>query len=133
MKPAGRVSQGTAKAPGLASPAQRQEHEQEQEQGQQQQQQQQTGIAEAASSQPRASFPHGVLASGTLVPTVRKLPFLALGLVSLAIVLLALGALPATAAAAHPIAARLLADHRRELALGGLATLVASIAAYLLA
>jgi hypothetical protein len=93
---------------------------------------QQTGIAEAASSQPHASFPHGVLASGTLVPTVRKLPFLALGLVSLAIVLLALGALPA-AAAPHPVTARLLAHHRPELALGGLAMLAASIAAYLLA
>jgi hypothetical protein len=72
-----------------------------------------------------------VLSSGTLLPTVRKLPFLALGLVSLAILLLSLGALPA-AVAPHPVAAKLLAHHRRELALGGLATLAASIAAYLL-
>jgi hypothetical protein len=72
-----------------------------------------------------------VLSAGTLVPTVQKLPFLALSLVALAIVLLALGALPA-AAAPHPVASRLLADHRAELALGGLATLAASIAAYLL-
>jgi hypothetical protein len=62
---------------------------------------------------------------------VRKLPFLALGLVALAIVLLALGALPASAAP-HPFAAFLLADRRRELAFGGLAILAASMAAYLL-
>lgn len=72
-----------------------------------------------------------MLSTGALVPTVRKLPFLALGLVALAIVLLALGALPASVAP-HPAAATLLAHHRRVLAIGGLATLTASIAAYLL-
>jgi hypothetical protein len=77
-------------------------------------------------------LPHGFLAGATLAPTVRKLPFAALGLVGLAIVLLALGALPASAVP-HPAAASLLATRRIELAIGGLATLAASIAAYLLA
>jgi hypothetical protein len=62
---------------------------------------------------------------------VRKLPFAALGLVALAIALLALGALPASAVP-HPAAASLLATRRGELAIGGLALLAASIAAYLL-
>jgi len=62
---------------------------------------------------------------------VRKLPFLAVGLVALAILLLALGVLPATAAP-HPAAAELLVERRRELAIGGSLTLVAAIAAYLL-
>jgi hypothetical protein len=77
-------------------------------------------------------LPHGFLAGATLAPTVRKLPFAALGLVGLAIVLLALGALPARAVP-HPAAAGLLATRRIELASGGLAMLAASIAAYLLA
>jgi hypothetical protein len=62
---------------------------------------------------------------------VRKLPFLALGLVALAIVFLALGALPASVVP-HPLAAFVLADRRREVACGGLAMLAAAIAAYLL-
>jgi hypothetical protein len=62
---------------------------------------------------------------------VRKLPFLALGLVGLAILLLALGVVPATAAP-HPVAAQLLAERRREVALGGLLLLAAALAAYLL-
>jgi hypothetical protein len=65
------------------------------------------------------------------VPTVRKLPFVAVGLVALAILLLALGALPAEMVP-YPAAAGLLATRRRELAIGGLALLAASIAAYLL-
>jgi hypothetical protein len=64
------------------------------------------------------------------MPTVRQLPFLALGLVALAILLLALGALPARAVR-HPMASALLADRRTELAIGGLALLAAAIAAYL--
>jgi hypothetical protein len=78
-----------------------------------------------------ASLPHGLFLTGALVPTVRKLPFLAVGLVALAILLLSLGVLPATAVP-HPAAAELLAERRRELALGGLLTLLAAIAAYLL-
>jgi hypothetical protein len=62
---------------------------------------------------------------------VRKLPFAALGLVSLAIALLALGAVPASAVP-HPAAASLLASRRTGLAIGALALLSASIAAYLL-
>jgi hypothetical protein len=62
---------------------------------------------------------------------VRKLPFAALGLVSLAIALLALGAVPASAVP-HPAAANLLASRRTGVAIGGLALLAASIAAYLL-
>ena len=76
-------------------------------------------------------LPHGFLAGATLAPTVQKLPFAALALVSLAIALLALGAVPATAVR-HPAAASLLAMRRTELAIGGLALLAASIAAYLL-
>jgi hypothetical protein len=62
---------------------------------------------------------------------VRKLPFAALGLVSLAIALLALGAVPASAVP-HSAAASLLASRRTGLAIGALALLSASIAAYLL-
>ena len=78
-----------------------------------------------------ASSPHGVLSTASLAPSTRKLPFLAMGLVALAIVLLALGALPA-GAARNPFAASFLGFRRRELAFGGLAILAASIAAYLL-
>ncbi|MGZ4256478.1 MAG: hypothetical protein ACXVRE_01790 [Gaiellaceae bacterium] len=81
---------------------------------------------------PSASLPHGVLAPESLVPTARKLPFLVLALVGIAILLLALGVLPASAAP-HPAAAELLAERRLAVALGGLATLVAAVAAYLLA
>ena len=76
-------------------------------------------------------LPHGFLAGATLAPSVRKLPFVALALVSLAIALLALGAVPASAVH-HPAAASLLATRRIELAIGGLSLLAASIAAYLL-
>jgi hypothetical protein len=76
-------------------------------------------------------LPHGFLAGATLAPSVQKLPFAALALVGLAIILLALGALPA-GAVPHPAAASLLAARRTELAIGGLALLAASIAAYLL-
>jgi hypothetical protein len=76
-------------------------------------------------------LPHGFLSGATLAPTVQKLPFAALALVGLAIVLLALGALPA-AAVPHPAAASLLATRRTEVAIAGLATLAAAIAAYLL-
>ena len=62
---------------------------------------------------------------------MRKLPVLAMGPVALAVVLLALGALPA-GAARNPLAASLLAVPRRDLAFGGLAILTASVAAYLL-
>lgn len=78
-----------------------------------------------------ASRPHGVLSTTSLAPSARKLPFLAMGLVALAIVLLAVGAVPA-GAARNPFAASFLGFRRRELAFGGLAILAASIAAYLL-
>jgi hypothetical protein len=88
-------------------------------------------VRRVAAPAPRASFPHGVLAGDALLPSATKLPFLILALAALAIVLLALGALPA-GAAPHPLAATLLAQHRAALAAGGLATLAAAIAAYLL-
>jgi hypothetical protein len=74
-------------------------------------------------------LPHGFLAGATLAPSVQKLPFAALALVALAILLLALGAVPATAVP-HPAAANVLASRRTEIAIGGLALLAASIAAY---
>jgi hypothetical protein len=49
----------------------------------------------------------------------------------MAILLLALGVLPA-GAAPHPVAAELLAERRLAVALGGLATLLAAIVAYVL-
>jgi hypothetical protein len=49
----------------------------------------------------------------------------------MAILLLALGVLPASAAP-HPLAAELLAERRLAVALGGLATLFAAIVAYVL-
>ena len=82
--------------------------------------------------QPSASLPHGVLAPESLVPTAKKLPFMVLALVGIAILLLALGVLPARAAP-HPAAAQLLVERRLAVALGGLATLVAAVVAYLLA
>jgi len=66
------------------------------------------------------------------VPTAKKLPFMVLALVGIAILLLALGVLPARAAP-HPAAAQLLVERRLAVALGGLATLVAAVVAYLLA
>lgn len=76
-----------------------------------------------------APLPHGFLAGATLAPTGQKLPFAALALVGLAILLLALGALPATAVP-HPAVASVLASRRTEIAIAGLATLATSIAAY---
>jgi len=49
----------------------------------------------------------------------------------MAILLLALGLLPARAAP-HPLAAELLAERRLAVALGGLATLLGAIVAYIL-
>lgn len=74
-------------------------------------------------------LPHGFLAGATLAPSVQKLPFAALALVGLAILLLALGTIPARAVP-HPAAASVLATRRTEIAIGGLALLAASIAAY---
>jgi hypothetical protein len=76
-----------------------------------------------------APLPHGFLAGASPAPTVQKLPFAALALLGLAILLLALGALPATAMPL-PAAASVLASRRTEIAVAGLATLAASIAAY---
>src|SRR5205823_4166497 len=59
--------------------------------------------------QPSASLPHGVLAPESLVPTAKTLPSLVLALVGIAILLLALGVLPARAAP-HPAAAQLLVE-----------------------
>jgi hypothetical protein len=81
---------------------------------------------------PSASLPHGVLAPESFVPTAKKLPFLVLALVGIAILLLALGVVPARAAP-HPAAAELLVERRLAVALGGLATLAAAVIAYLLA
>lgn len=90
-----------------------------------------TAEARTAYRPPQAALPHGVLAPAALVPTARKLPFLVLALVGMAILLLALGVLPASAAL-HPLAAELLAERRLAVALGGLATLLAAIVAYIL-
>ena len=90
-----------------------------------------TAEARTAYRPPQAALPHGVLAPAALVPTARKLPFLVLALVGMAILLLALGVLPASAAR-HPLAAELLAERRLAVALGGLATLLAAIVAYIL-
>ena len=90
-----------------------------------------TAEARTAYRPPQAALPHGVLAPAALVPTAQKLPFLVLALVGMAILLLALGVLPARAAP-HPLAAELLAERRLAVALGGLATLLAAIVAYVL-
>jgi hypothetical protein len=70
--------------------------------------------------------------STSLSPTPKKLPFLVLALVGLAIVLLALGALPRSVV---PVAAAgaVVARRRLEIAAAGMATLVASVIAYLIA
>jgi hypothetical protein len=69
--------------------------------------------------------------STSLSPTPKKLPFLVLALVGLAIILLALGALPR---AALPVATGAVVARRRlEIAAAGMATLVASVIAYLIA
>jgi hypothetical protein len=93
-----------------------------------------TKTTAAATSAPKREtvappLPHGFLAGATLAPSVQKLPFAALALVGLAILLLALGTLPARAVP-HPAAASVLASRRTEIAIGGLALLAASIAAY---
>ena len=85
----------------------------------------------AAYTAPRASVPHGILSSGRLLPTARKLHFLALALAGLAVLLLGLGALPASLAP-HPALAEALVERRFALALGGLGTLAAAGFAYLL-
>jgi hypothetical protein len=90
-----------------------------------------TASARSAYRPPRAALPHGVLAPEAFVPTARKLPFLVLALVGMAILLLALGVVPARAAP-HPLAAELLAERRFAVALGGLATLLAAVVAYIL-
>jgi hypothetical protein len=92
---------------------------------------QRTAEARTPYRPPQAALPHGVLAPASLVPTARKLPFLVLALVGMAILLLGLGVLPARAAP-HPLAAELLAERRLAVALGGLATLLAAIVAYIL-
>ena len=84
----------------------------------------------AADTPPRVSVPHGILSTGALVPTARKLPFLALALAGLAILLLGLGTLPASLAP-HPALAEALVERRFAIALGGLATLAAAVFAYL--
>jgi hypothetical protein len=60
-----------------------------------------------------------------------KLPFLALALLGAAIALFGLGVLPAQSVR-HPGVAELLVERRALLTIGGLLTLVAGIAAYLL-
>jgi len=87
--------------------------------------------AAAAYKTPRASLPAGILSTESLLPTAQKLPFLAVALVGLAILLLALGALPA-GVVPSPAFAETLVERRALIAFGGLATLVAAIAAYLL-
>jgi hypothetical protein len=80
---------------------------------------------------PKAALPSGILSTGSLVPTAQKLPFLAVALVSLAILLLALGALP-VGLVPNPAFAEVLVERRVIFAFGGLATLAAAIAAYIL-
>jgi hypothetical protein len=96
-----------------------------------------THARRAARTAAPAERPHGdrggVLGvTKSLSPTPRKLPFLVLALVGLAILLLALGALPRSVV---PVAAAgaLVARRRLELATAGIATLVASVIAYLIA
>jgi hypothetical protein len=86
-----------------------------------------TGVAYA---KPRDAFAYRVLADA-FVPSARKLPFLALALVSLALVILAAGIIPAPYAS-HPALVETLTKRRSELAVIGLFTLGASIIAYLL-
>jgi hypothetical protein len=85
----------------------------------------------AAYKAPQASLPAGILSTESLVPTAKKLPFLAVALVGLAILLLAAGALPA-GLVPSPAFAEALVERRALIAFGGFATLVAAIAAYLL-
>jgi hypothetical protein len=85
----------------------------------------------SAYNAPKASLPAGILSTESLLPTAKKVPFLALALVGLAILLLALGALPA-GIVPNPAFAEALVERRDVIALGGLATLLAAIAAYIL-
>jgi hypothetical protein len=80
---------------------------------------------------PKASLPAGILSTESLLPTAQKLPFLAVALVGLAILLLALGALPA-GIVPNPAFAEALVERRAVIAFGGLATLLIAIAAYIL-
>jgi hypothetical protein len=80
---------------------------------------------------PKTALPSGILSTGSLLPTAQKLPFLAVALVGLAILLLALGALP-VGLVPNPAFAEALVERRVIFAFGGLATLAAAIAAYLL-
>ena len=86
----------------------------------------------SASEAPKAALPSGILSTeAQLLPTAQKLPFLAVALVGLAILLLALGALPA-GLVPNPAFAEALVERRVIFAFGGLATLAAAIAAYIL-
>ena len=87
--------------------------------------------AAAYKPSPKVSFPSGFLSTGALAPTTRKLPFLAVALVGLAILLLALGALPARIVPS-PAFAEALVERRALFAFGGFATLAAAVAAYML-
>ena len=80
---------------------------------------------------PKVSLPSGILSTEALLPTAQKLPFLAVALAGLAILLLAVGALPA-ALVPNPAFAEALVERRVVFAAGGLAMLAASIAAYIL-
>jgi hypothetical protein len=85
----------------------------------------------AAQEAPKAALPSGILSTDSLVPSAQKLPFLAIALVGLAILLLALGALPA-GLVPNPAFAEALVQRRVIFAFGGLATLGAAVAAYIL-
>jgi hypothetical protein len=92
-----------------------------------------TSRVAAPPSSPRATPSGGVLGEHmTLSPNPKKLPFLVLALVGLAILLLALGALPRSAIPVGAAGA-LVARRRLELASAGVAVLVASLIAYLIA
>jgi hypothetical protein len=85
----------------------------------------------AAHEAPKAALPSGILSTDSLAPSAQKLPFLAVALVGLAILLLALGALPA-GLVPNPAFAEALVQRRVIFAFGGLATLAAAVAAYIL-
>ena len=88
----------------------------------------------APPEQPHANPPAGgVLGSSvSLSPSPKKIPFLVLALVGLAMLLLGIGALPRSAV---PVAAAgaLIARRRLEIAVAGIGTFVAAVVAYLLA
>jgi hypothetical protein len=85
----------------------------------------------SAHKAPKAALPSGILSTESLLPSAKKLPFLAVALVGLAILLLALGALPA-GLVPNPAFAEALVERRVVFAFGGLATLAAAVAAYIL-